>query len=108
MKLKKRENMVLGGVLFGIGLVGFAINYIKARNIDKRVDLLGHHLNDNLNEFGSLYNKFLDFQEEVTNDMKDDIDHIKEEVGICYEHIEILSKQLDKEDMIEEDCDEVI
>lgn len=108
MKLKKKENTVFGGVVLGLGIVGFVINYMKSRNVDKKVDLLGHHLNDNLNEFGSLYNKFLDFQEEVTNDMKDDIDHIKEEVGTCYEHIEVLSKQLDKEDKVEKDCNEVI
>lgn len=108
MKLKKKENMVLSGVVLGLGIVGFVINYMKSRNIDKRVDLLGHHLNDNLNEFGSLYNKFLDFQEEVTNDMKDDIEYIKEEIGACYEHIEVLSKQLDKEDKAKEDFDEVI
>lgn len=101
MKLKKKENMVFGGVVLGLGIVGFVINYMKSRNVDKRVDLLGYHLNDNLNEFGSLYNKFLDFQEEVTNDMKDDIEHIKEEIGTCYEHIEALSKNLDKPEEVE-------
>lgn len=108
MKLKNKDNILVSGALLGLGIVGFVINYMKSRNVDKKVDLLGHHLNDNLNEFGSLYNKFLDFQEELTNDMKDDIDHIKEEVGTCYEHIEILSKQLDKEDKVEKDDNEVI
>lgn len=101
MRFKKKENMVLSGVILGLGVVGFVINYMKSRNVDRRVDLLGHHLNDNFNEFGSLYNKFLDFQEEITNDMKDDIEHIKEEIGTCYEHIEALSKKLDKPEEVE-------
>lgn len=108
MRFKNKENMLLGGIIVGLGVVGFAINYIKARNVDKRVDSLGDHVNKNFNEFAETYNRFIDFQDETYKDITDSLEDIKEEVGACYEHIEVLSNKLDKEDKVEQECNEVI
>lgn len=105
MKLKNKENMVLGGIMMSLGVVGFVINYIKARDVNKRVDNIKHHVENNFLEFSKLYNNHIDFENNRTKFIFDQIDEVVEEVGTCYEHIE---KLIQKEDKAEEVCDEVI
>lgn len=105
MRFKNRENIVLGGALLGLGVVGFVINYIKSRNVDNRVKDLKNHVETNFLEFSKIYNNHIDFESDRTIFIFDQIDEVVDEIGSCYEHIEALEK---KEEKLEEVVDEVI
>lgn len=105
MRFKNRENIVLGGALLGLGVVGFVINYIKSRNVDNRVKDLKNHVETNFLEFSQIYNNHIDFESDRTKFIFDQIDEVVDEVGSCYEHIEALEKNRAK---LEEVVDEVI
>lgn len=105
MKLKKKENMVFGGALLGLGIFSFVINYMKSRNVDSRVKDLKNHVETNFLEFSQIYNNHIDFESDRTKFIFDQIDEVVDEVGSCYEHIEALEKNRAK---LEEVVDEVI
>lgn len=105
MRFKNRDNIVLGGALLGLGVVGFVINYIKSRNVDNRVKDLKKHVETNFLEFSQIYNNHIDFESDRTKFIFDQIDEVVDEVGSCYKHIEALEKNRAK---LEEVVDEVI
>lgn len=104
MKGNNRESLVVGGLVFGFGLIGFVINYIKSKNIDTRVNALKEHVDSNLVEFSNIYNEHIDFENKKAQFIFDQIDDVVEEVGSCYEHLEALG---DKTKRFDEIVDEV-
>lgn len=101
MRYKNNDNILVTGALFGLFVVGFTVNYIKAIKVDKKVDSLGNHVNTNFNEFAKTYNNSIDFEDERYNDISSELFDVKDEIGVCYEHIEALSKKLDKSEEVE-------
>ncbi|MBS4750417.1 hypothetical protein KG091_04935 [Carnobacteriaceae bacterium zg-ZUI78] len=96
MNIKNKENILLGGMV--LGLVGIVVNCIRIRKVDEKVNYLGEHVDTNFTEFSSKYNTCVDLQDERYQDTTNDMEEVKNEVIVCYDHIETLSKQLDKSD----------
>ena len=85
-------------LIFGVSvasILGYITTKHKMQKIDKKLD----ETKDNLLGLTKKYNSFVSFSKELDEEKEAEFDLIKDEIGVCFEHIEELSKKLEKQEI---------
>lgn len=89
-------------LFFGVSvasILGYITVKNKMRKLDKKLDKKLDETKDNLIGLTKKYNSFVSFTKELDEEKEAEFALIKDEIGICFEHIEELSKKLEKQEI---------
>lgn len=85
-------------LIFGVSVASI-LGYITSKNKMKKLDKKLDETKDNLLGLTKKYNSFVSFAKELDEEKEAEFALIKDEIGVCFEHIEELSKKLEKQEI---------